>query len=76
MNQQLKIINNIAAYIAAFFAVLIRSCFEDFAVITENNASVDDGLTIINKGIKTAKNVDAGSVAIKVLSQIYFINLW
>ena len=45
-------------------------------MITENNASVDDGLTIINKGIKTAKNVEIGSVAIKALSQIYFINLW
>ena len=70
-----KMINSIDAYIAAYFAVRIRSFFDDFAVITENNANVDEGLTIMNKGMNTAKNVEMKSGAIEGLFLDSYINV-
>jgi hypothetical protein len=62
----------IEAKITAFLAVIIRSCFVAFLVITEKSASVDEGFTIIRSGMNTSKN----SWNIAELSETCFINLF
>ena len=42
--------------LGAFFAVLFLSILEYLLVIAEKSASVDEGFTIISRGIKTDKN--------------------
>ena len=66
-----KIIKRTEAYMDAVRAVFIRSFFDALLVITEKSAKVDEGLTIMNNGMNTNRNVWIVSKA----SKLYLINL-
>jgi len=51
-----KMMRRIDAYVTVRFAVCIRSFLVHLLVIAEKSANVDDGFTIMSRGMNTERN--------------------